>query len=42
VHPRQKSFAKKSTAPSFDFAFRCARMHLTLSGESFLCLQLLP
>jgi molybdenum cofactor biosynthesis enzyme MoaA len=35
-------FAKFSTAPAFDFALRCARMLLTLSGELSLCLLLLP
>ena len=35
-------FTKFSTAPGFDFAFRCARMLLTLSGERSLCLLRLP
>ncbi len=38
---QRKSFPKKSTARRFDFAFRCARMHLTQSGERVLCLRVL-
>jgi len=34
--------ARISTAYAFDFALRCARMLLTLSGELFQCHLLLP
>jgi molybdenum cofactor biosynthesis enzyme MoaA len=40
LHPEER-FAEISTARRFDFAFRCARMHLTQSGELVLCLRVL-